>query len=155
MTATYPTGKVLTCYTLFDGGISGLIHLIGVMLFPMNETISRHSWQHVGLNNFFLAMLGAIAFGTLFGFIPSIVTSIIIVLRKIVLSSVWQYFRLFVIGCFVTFFIFVIGFHDINRLFTSNTLGTWLGILVFNGGRLAIVGGLSSVIVGKLVLPKS
>ena len=82
----------------------------------MNETISRHSWQHVGLNNFFLAMLGAIAFGTLFGFIPSIVTSIIIVLRKIVLSSVWQYFRLFVIGCFVTFFIFVIAFHDINRL---------------------------------------
>lgn len=75
-------------------------------------------------------------------------------LRKIVLSSVWQYFRLFVIGCFVTFFIFVIALHDINRLFTSNTLVTWLGILVFNG-RLAIVGGLSSVIVGKLVLPKS
>ena len=154
MTAKYPTGKVLTYYALFGGGIGGLIHLIGVMLFPMNETISRHSWQHVGLNNFYLAMLGAIAFGTLFGFIPSIVTSIIIVLRKIVLSSVWQYFRLFVIGCFVTFFIFVIAFHDIDRLFTSNTLVTWLGILVFNG-RLAIVGGLSSVIVGKLVLPKS
>ena len=154
MTAKYPTGKVLTCYALFGGGIGGLIHLLGVMLFPINETISRHSWQHVGLNNFFLAMLGAIAFGTLFGFIPSIVTSIIIVLRKIVLSSVWQYFRLFVIGCFVTFFIFVIAFHDINRLVTSNTLVTWLGILVFNG-RLAIVGGLSSVIVGKLVLPKS
>ena len=76
-------------------------------------------------------------------------------LRKTVLSSVWQYFKLFLIGCVVTFFIFVIAFHDINRLFTSNTLGTWLGILVFNGGRLAIVGGLSSVIVGKLVLPKS
>ena len=151
MTATYPTGKVLTCYALFGGGIGGLIHLIGVMLFPMKETIS---WQQGGLNNFFLAMLAAIAFGTLFGFIPSILTSIIIVLRKIVLSSVWQYFRLFVIGCFVTFFIFVIAFHDINRLFTSNTLVTWLGILVFNG-RLAIVGGLSSVIVGKLVLPKS
>lgn len=151
MTATYPTGKVLTYYALFGGGIGGLIHLIGVMLFPMNETIS---WQHVGLNNFFLTMLATIAFGTLFGFIPSIVTSIIIVLRKIVLSSVWQYFRLFLIGCFVTFFIFVIAFHDINRLFTSNTLVTWLGILVFNG-RLAIVGGLSSVIVGKLVLPKS
>ena len=150
MTATYPTGKVLTCYALFGGGIGGLIHLIGVMLFPMKETIS---WQQGGLNNFFLAMLAAIAFGTLFGFIPSILTSIIIVLRKIVLSSVWQYFRLFVIGCFVTFFIFVIAFHDINRLFTSNTLVTWLGILVFNG-RLAIVGGLSSVIVGKLVLPK-
>ena len=151
MTAKYPTGKVLTYYALFGGGIGGLIHLMGVMLFPMKETIS---WQYVGLNNFFLARLGAIAFGTLFGFIPSIVTSIIIVLRKIVLSSVWQYFRLFVIGCFVTFFIFVIAFHDINRLFTSNTLVTWLGILVFNG-RLAIVGGLSSVIVGKLVLPKS
>lgn len=151
MTATYPTGKVLTCYALFGGGIGGLIHLMGVMLFPMKETIS---WQQGGLNNFFLAMLAAIAFGTLFGFIPSILTSIIIVLRKIVLSSVWQYFRLFVIGCFVTFFIFVIAFHDINRLFTSNTLVTWLGILVFNG-RLAIVGGLSSVIVGKLVLPKS
>lgn len=151
MTATYPTGKVLTCYALFGGGIGGLIHLIGVMLFPMKETIS---WQQGGLNNFFLAMLAAIAFGTLFGFIPSILTSIIIVLRKIVLSSVWQYFRLFVIGCFVTFFIFVIAFHDINRLFTSNTLVTWLGILVFNG-RLAIVGGLTSVIVGKLVLPKS
>ena len=150
MTAKYPTGKVLTCYALFGGGIGGLIHLIGVMLFPMKETIS---WQQGGLNNFFLAMLAAIAFGTLFGFIPSILTSIIIVLRKIVLSSVWQYFRLFVIGCFVTFFIFVIAFHDINRLFTSNTLVTWLGILVFNG-RLAIVGGLSSVIVGKLVLPK-
>ncbi|MEN9494341.1 MAG: hypothetical protein RJA89_583, partial [Pseudomonadota bacterium] len=67
MTAKYPTGKVLTYYALFGGGIGGLIHLIGVMLFPMNETISRHSWQHVGLNNFFLAMLGAIAFGTLFG----------------------------------------------------------------------------------------
>lgn len=75
-------------------------------------------------------------------------------LRKTVLSSVWQYFKLFLIGCVVTFFIFVIAFHDINRLFTSNTLVTWLGILVFNG-RLAIVGGLSSVIVGKLVLPKS
>ena len=150
MTATYPTGKVLTCYALFGGGIGGLIHLIGVMLFPMKETIS---WQQGGLNNFFLAMLAAIAFGTLFGFIPSILTSIIIVLRKIVLSSVWQYFRLFVIGCFVTFFIFVIAFHDINRLFTSNTLVTWLGIQLFNG-RLAIVGGLSSVIVGKLVLPK-
>ena len=150
MTAKYPTGKVLTYYALFGGGIGGLIHLIGVMLFPMKETIS---WQQGGLNNFFLAMLAAIAFGTLFGFIPSILTSIIIVLRKIVLSSVWQYFRLFVIGCFVTFFIFVIAFHDINRLFTSNTLVTWLGILVFNG-RLAIVGGLSSVIVGKLVLPK-
>ena len=82
MTATYPTGKVLTCYALFGGGIGGLIHLIGVMLFPINETISRHSWQHIGLNNFFLAMLAAIAFGTLFGFIPSILTSIIIVLRK-------------------------------------------------------------------------
>ncbi|MCG8146765.1 hypothetical protein H9W84_01240 [Moraxella sp. PS-22] len=75
-------------------------------------------------------------------------------LRKTVLSSVWQYFKLFLIGCVVTFFIFVIAFHDINRLFSSNTLLTWLGILVFNG-RLAIFGGLNSVIVGKLVLPKS
>ena len=41
MTAKYPTGKVLTYYALFGGGIGGLIHLIGVMLFPMNETISR------------------------------------------------------------------------------------------------------------------
>ena len=154
MTAKYPTGKVLTCYALFGGGIGGLIHLIGVMLFPKNETISRQSWQHGGLSNFFLAMLVAIAFGTLFGFIPSILTSIIIVLRKIVLSSVWQYFKLFLIGCFVTFFISVIAFHDINRLFTSNTLVTWLGILVFNS-RLAMVGGLSSVIIGKLALPKS
>ena len=129
MTAKYPTGKVLTYYALFGGGIGGLIHLIGVMLFPMNETISRHSWQHVGLNNFFLAMLGAIAFGTLFGFIPSIVTSIIIVLRKIVLSSVWQYFRLFVIGCFVTFFIFVIAFHDINIVKTELYQATFNTIL--------------------------
>jgi hypothetical protein len=53
MTATYPTGKVLTCYALFGGGIGGLIHLIGVMLFPINETISRHSvWHFIWIYSF-------------------------------------------------------------------------------------------------------
>lgn len=143
-TDNYPTGKILTCYALFGGLMGGALFCIGTGLFLGIEQLTNHTFRtdltafkDVGIG-FTVIMLAS----WLLGLIPAFFTGFI--LAKTFTKQ--QIIKPFFIGAILSFLFFFLIFG----LLASDVLRGLTSGLIF-----ALIGGLSSVIVGKFVLPKS
>lgn len=143
----YPTLKVITTYTLLGGIVGGMPLLIFAVL-------AFFFYDFVGKNQIlpFIFVVWAI------GFVPALLTGIILAYFKIKILQSDDYFKTFWIGFGVTFIYWLIiniestfyTFYKLNENLFSGIVSVIFSHLVF-----ALIGGISSTILAKFLLPKS
>lgn len=136
----YPTNTVIKKYLLMGGPIGGLLlwPLFAVMTI-LEESVS------IGLIlDIVLGVISLAVGGLILGFVPALITGIIIGTAKLYFNSVLQAMVIFFIGFTSTLICLFV--------FTSDQNITRLeGIAL----TIATVGGLSAVVCGRLFVPKS
>ncbi len=162
----YPTSSVIWTYTLLGGAIGGAVIGFGSVLF---EIIFGNS------SPMFAMIMGTILFatvGAIIGLVPSILTGWFVSRHRIVIVGVEDYLKLFITGFVMTVLCLMLLITALelqsfiqtylNTTFNhSNYADTPSGfnsddILAFLKGALFLgsVGGLSSVVLGKIIVPK-
>lgn len=132
--AKYPRLMVFLVYSQFGGSIGAFLTIIGGFVYFFFEEYNSVFFQDVGLLIFILSyiVVGFIffLFAGIVGAIPAILTGAYIALSKIYLRNIWSYLHIFMVG------------------YLSS-------LLIFREWWLGLVGGISSVIVGYVIVPKS
>lgn len=132
----YPSKKVLTIYPLLGGVVGGMPFLTMGLLFAL---------VNGSIRLFAKMLLTAIAIG----FIPALLTAIILVYLKIIIKGNQDYFKVFRIGFLVTFLCFF-SFIFIYDNFEESIFKGIFVVFLF-----AVAGGVSSLILATFILPKS
>ena len=154
----YPTGKVILSYALLGGPLGGFI-LVG--LFKIFDLISPNSIVHsipfqIDSITLIRGFFSLVTLGIIVGMIPSLLTGCAITKLRFFRKNLSSYFHVFAIGFLITvLFVFLINLVLSDfKLFNNPNLGT---VIVMANSMIlfGITGGLSSVIVGQFVLPKS
>lgn len=131
----YPTIKVTILYSLLGGFVGGF-------LFAMMAVSTSDFDQTSNILLFIIAM------GTIIGFIPAILTGFILSKLSAVKNQFADYGLMFMVGG-VILMLFSLCVSFILSGFDG------MGFLFVIAFFMALLGGISSVIVGSLVLPKS
>lgn len=121
----YPKAKVILCYCLFGGAMGGFFLGLLWIFTRFRGVILLEKLSFV-----FVSML----FGSVLGLLPALFTALILVFRKFYIKSVIDYLYLAILGFIVTAITGITFFVP------------WYVI--------ATVGAISTVILGKFVLPK-
>lgn len=150
MQANYPATEIVLAYTVLGSFIGGVI----VSLSGIIEQLIQH-----GINGQTLDMIGSIFlvgfYGIPFGFLPAFLTGLCIIYKRYYFNTLQVYIKIFSIG-FIVSLIFYIMVTLLLIIFSSSGNSSDIAeILDLTNWLLALVGGLSSVIVGFLCLPKS
>ncbi|OPH39766.1 hypothetical protein [Moraxella equi] len=144
----YPTLKVILSYALL-GSLVGTLPIIPVLIYAIIIG------DDVENTLFIYAVI--LMVGTVIGFIPALITGCMLSYFKVRILKVKDYLKAFFFGLLTTFsFLLIIlatdFMTDVNALvesiddfFSSIFLSFWI----------AIIGGLSSTILAKFILPKS
>ena len=136
----YPTNTVIKQYLLIGGPIGGLLlwPLFAVMTI-MDEGVS------IGLIlDIIVSIISLAVGGLILGFVPALITGIIIGSAKLYFDSVLQ-----------AMVIFFIGFTSTIACLLLSTSGQDFTGSEVMALAIATVGGLSAVVCGKLFIPKS
>lgn len=132
--SNYPRLMVLLMYTQYGGSIGGFLLVIAGFIYLFIEENNSIFFQYIDLGSFIISYLiiGFLVFlaAGIIGAIPAILTGAYIALFKIYLRSVWHYIHIFIVGF----------------LFSS---------LIFREWWIGLIGGISSIIIGYVVVPKS
>lgn len=140
----YPTLKVITLYPLLGGLVGGLPLLIFALLAFL-------FYDFVGKNQVlpFVSLVWAT------GFIPALLTGIVLAYFKIKIVKSDDYFKTFWIGFGIACIYWLIinidsTFYKLNENLFSGIVSVIFSHLVF-----ALIGGISSTLLAKFILPKS
>lgn len=138
----YPTDKVVSTYALLGGAIGGI--LIGIFLMVIK--FPRYTGMDETFGDLLIGLFSFALYGAFFGLIPAMMTGWCVANRKIYLDDKANFFKIFVIGFIVSGFFTAI----MTVVFLYQEILSWLKYIFIFGS----IGGLSSIIVGKFVLPK-
>ena len=133
----YPTLKVMLCYGLLGGFITGILVSMSLMIVLDNDTQTMLD----------LIIMGGVL-GLIIGFIPAILTGFILAKLSAVKDGFVDYALMFMVGGCVSMgfalllFLIISGFDAIS-------------FSLFIAFIMALFGGASSVIIGSIFLPKS
>lgn len=142
MDVTYPTKKVILAYSLLGGAVGGILlgFYITFIAYPsytnLDETVI----------NFLFGIFFYAFYGAFFGLIPAMMTGWFVANRKIYLDDKANFFKIFVIGFIVSGFFTAV----MTVVFLYKEIFNWIKYIFIFGS----IGGLSSLIVGTLILPK-
>lgn len=146
----YPTLKVITLYPLL-GGVVGIL-LPAIPLLFYSTIIQGDEMGGTLLSFAFFLMLGAA-----YGFIPALLAGFILAYFKVRILNPEHYVKVFLIGWLSTFLpgLLMILIGLIREPLTEQSVLSLMsgGVVVFM--LLAVIGGVSSVILAKFILPKS
>ncbi|PNK59573.1 hypothetical protein [Psychrobacter sp. FDAARGOS_221] len=138
----YPTVKLIKTFALYGGFVGGLIMWFGfTVISPSNI-----------LNMFVFIILNSIVAGL----IPSIVTAFILNRLRLILNQPIKWFYLLSVGAIVT----ALYAHIILSVLSMFRGGSFNLLIDYSQDTLllimlvSIIGGVSSLILGSLVLPK-
>lgn len=138
----YPTGKVVSLYALLGGAFGGF--LIGIFLMVIK--FPRYTGMDETFGGLLLGLFLFALYGAFLGLIPAITTGLFIANRKIYLDDKANFFKVFMIGFMVSGFLTAV----MTLPFLYREIFSWLKYIFIFGS----IGGLSSLIVGTLILPK-
>lgn len=145
--SNYPTKKVVFAYTLIGGAIGGTL----IALWLISIIIAFDSDFLELAKDFIIWIL----MGAVIGFLPALITSVIISLKRIRLLHLRNYLQISLIGYVTTFPLLVlIDVLMINWLNELTGYHLKLNDLIWCL-EFSLVGAISSVIVGKIFLPKT
>lgn len=139
----YPVNKVGWGYGLMGGATGGLI--IGLLFVFDTYNIEILA---------FITML-SIMFGTIIGLPSSIITGVWIAKKEMTITTIEDYHKLFLMG-FLVSSVYALLVMFINQyLFKLFLLDSVVLQLIPIIGGMGLVGGFSSLILGKILLPKA
>ena len=137
----YPTAKVILGYTLL-GGLAGSVILI--IIAQVAALFKDDSLLSLGEIKSFIILVGV-----MMGTIPALITGTLLALTKTYLNKIKDGIKCLVVGFLVTAVLSMAGFF-----LDSSVLWEFLWDSVMDIGVLSGVGGLSSLILAVLLLPK-
>ena len=140
--SSYPTNLVGWGYSLMGGAIGGAI--AGV--FFIFDT------QNIEVLIFIIIM--SIISGTVLGLIPSIITGAWIANNKTTIKSIEDYCKVFLMGFLVSSVYGLLATIVSQYVFDWRINSTFSQYLLPITGGMGLLGGLSSMILGKMMLPK-
>ena len=144
--SSYPTNLVGWGYSLMGGAIGGAI--AGV--FFIFDT------QNIEVLIFIIIM--SIIFGAVLGLIPSIITGVWIANNKTTIKSIEDYCKVFLMGFLVSsvygLLATIVSQYVFDWRITNNFSQYLFRYLLPITGGMGLLGGLSSMILGKMILPK-
>ncbi|WP_434352829.1 hypothetical protein VH441_06385 [Psychrobacter sp. HD31] len=148
MQKNYPTAKIMLMYTFLGSYIGGMIVCFYIFI---------ESFIQQGINEQNIDILGGLFLvgflGILFGFMPALLTALWIVYKRYYRNTFQVYLKIFSIG-FIVSLIFYILAVLLFIIISSDENGYDMAALFdLNYGKLSLIGGLSSVVVGRLCLP--
>lgn len=156
---SYPTKKVILTYSLLGGLVGGLIYSLAVGSVLLVEQVLHQSFKTdtTAFMDVLFGFAGILMVSFIVGFIPALLTGISIAIKKIRLIKKLAYLRLALIGFLATvpistvlILLIAMWSNGLSRLTPSLITENILTILVVSS-----IGGLSSIIIGRFVLPKS
>ena len=138
----YPTNLVGWGYSLMSGAIGGAI--VGV--FFIFDT------QNIEVLIFIIIM--SIISGAVLGLIPSIITGVWIANNKTTIKSIEDYCKLFLMGFLVNSVYGLLATIISQYVFDWRITNNFSQYLLSITGGMRLLGRLSSMILGKMILPK-
>ena len=156
--ANYPTTKIITYYALLGGMVGGLVFAVVLGIMLLIEQIQTQAFRTdlSAISDFVTGFGGILIASFIVGFLPALLTGIIISLKRICLITLRNYLQIAVIGFLVSLPILgiIVGImgnwsNGLSGFHFNLILDNVLTILGFS-----CIGAVSSVIVGKFVLPK-
>lgn len=146
----YPTLKVITLYPLLGGIIGGLPITLTVVIGILIE----QDWDPI-----FEMLWASVAITFLAGLIPSALAGILLSYYKIRVLHKTNYLKAFFIGWLATFLptMILVILANIDVLFEWQMLDILFGLVVSMVvvAIFALLGGLTSTLLAKFILPKS
>ncbi|WP_201589108.1 hypothetical protein [Psychrobacter fozii] len=140
--SSYPFNRVGWGYSLLGGSTGGL--MVGVLFI----------FDYQGIELLLIFIVSSIVLGAVFGLIPSIITGVWIVKNEMKIQGAENYCKLFLMGFLVS------STYAVSVVLLNYYIFEWflmdnfsLQLFSFTGG-MGLLGGLSSMILGKLLLPK-
>ncbi len=140
----YPTKKVIIGYTLLGGLVGSVIFVISaqIMIFKDDGLFS--------FSEVYSYVYSYIVLGVMMGTIPALITGMVLALTKTYLSNIKDGIKCLVVGFLVTFFCYFVLIAvivwDINDVMLIVKEPFFIALL--------IIGGVSSLILAVLLLPK-
>ena len=131
----YPTLKVITIYTLCGGVLAGLL-ILPILLLIFMTNMNDLTYLTIYFYDWFL-----------YGLFPAFIVGFLLSYFKITITKTTDYAKTFLMGFAVVFLcvlMFIITQGDFGNLFI-------LVMMVL----LSLIGGVSSTILAKFILPKS
>lgn len=147
---TYPTKRVLLSYALLGGLVGGLLFCIGTGFYLGFEQLTEQTFRTDlrALKDLIVGFLMIMVACWLVGLVPAFLTGLVLSETR----THWQIVKPFMIGAIITFtLVFLVYTFGFSNPLNQDMI---LGNLTFSA-LLAVIGGLSSVIVGKFILPKA
>lgn len=141
---SYPYWRILLCFSLLGGAVGGLLaSLLSAIVLSPNDILDFILFSPV----FMLTGAGI-------GLIPALLTALVIVLRRMTLTSWMDYCQLFAIG-FGSSALFTLAIIAIDAGIAPHYDPKYMplqnyGLIPYMGG----IGGLSALILGRFTLPK-
>ena len=143
--ASYPYWRILLCFSLLGGAVGGLI----TSLFNLFAYLFTNDTLDI-----ILTIASAMLIGAVIGLIPALLTALVIILRRMTLTSWVDYCKLFAIG-FGSSALFMLAIIAIDAGLAPHYDPKYMplqdyGLIPYMG----IIGGLSAVILVRFTLPK-
>lgn len=147
----YPKAKVILGFTLLGGIVGGFIFGLGITLSWIISDIINN--KNILTIKYFLELPSLLLVfslaGIFIGGIPAFLTGIYLATTEFIITSKKDYFSLVIIGGAITIFISLILILLIST--KGQTIDAYIN---FDFLILFLIGGISSMICGKLFLPK-
>lgn len=147
----YPKEKVILLFTLLGGMVGGFIFGLGIMLVFIIDNIINNK-NILTVNSFVELLLSLLNFslvGLFIGGIPAFLTGLYLAITEFIIINKKYYLSLLLTGGIVTVFTLLIL---IILMITNEGITDWSATLILL--IIFLIGGLSSMICGKLFLPK-
>ncbi|UYZ68528.1 hypothetical protein LP122_12440 [Moraxella bovis] len=137
----YPTKQVIISYSLLGGMIGSFLIL---PFFVM-----------ANLPAFFRGFILFMVIGWVIGFTPALLTGIVLAYLKIRILRKMDYFKTFWVGFGVTFLcFFALNIMSFFRDFDDEIILSFL-LFLLSCVVMSLIGGISSTLLAKFILPKS
>lgn len=142
--ASYPYWRILLCFSLLGGAVGGLI----------TSLFNSFAYPFDGILDIILTIASTMLLGAVIGLIPAFLTALVIVLRRMTLTSWVDYCQLFAIG-FGSSALFTLAIIAIDAGIAPHYDPKYMplqnyGLIPYMGG----IGGLSALILARFTLPK-
>ena len=146
--SSYPYWRILLCFSLLGGAVGGLI----TSLFNFFAYLFADPFHDI--LDIILTIASVMLIGAVIGLIPALLTALVIILRRMTLTSWVDYCKLFAIG-FGSSALFTLALIAIDAGLAPHYDPKYMplqdyGLIPYMG----IIGGLSAVILARFTLPK-
>ncbi len=148
----YPIIRVVLGYIVIGGSIGGFLTICTWLFY--NTVVGGHT---IAWNELHLIMLGMVMYGCTLGCIPAILVAIKLIKQKqysdVAGVVLFKYGCVSSMICTLCFYVGVILIHliDTATLLLDLEVLAWI---VLSASFLGVIGGMSSWLTGRLVLPK-